>query len=278
MALNFEIIGKRSETYSFKYDYKDCAVYALGIGAQPDELDFLYEGVEGGMKVFPTFAVIPATQALFDAIGWVRADLTRLLHGEQGVVLYRTIPPSGEILTSWLVTHIHDKGKGALIVIKSESTTACGEKLFDNVFSIYVRGEGGFGGDKGPEPEKFEPAGRPPSFHVEYKTLETQALLYRLNGDANPLHAYPPFARMSGFEKPILHGLCTLGFASRAVLNSVCGGNPTGIKTITARFSNIVYPGDTIITDGWETGGGKYACMVSTQRGAPVITNFFVQT
>ncbi len=271
MGINLDLVGKKSDPIIHKYDWKDVVVYALGIGASTDELDFLFE--MGDLKVFPTFAVVPSFRALVQATSNLNVNPMMILHGEQTVIQHRPIPPQGELTTISRVTGIYDKGKAALVVVKAE-TTIEGEPVFDNVFTIFARGEGGFGGDRGPEALKADPPeGVAPDFRVEYKTLPQQALLYRLSGDTNPLHASPQFAAMGGFDRPILHGLCTYGHAGRAILHSVCGGDPARFKSFAARFASVVFPGDTIITEGWKEKPGRYVVRASTQEGKTVLSN-----
>ncbi|NOZ00516.1 MAG: hypothetical protein GXP54_01330 [Deltaproteobacteria bacterium] len=278
MSLNLDVIGVRHDPYPFEIQDRDVILYALGIGADERELRFLFEG-DGRFSTFPTYAVIPPTRGLFEAIVEMKADLMKLVHGEQAIRWFAPIPTSGTVMTSWEVTDIYDKGSGALAVVTATTEDSKGNPIFENVCSMFIKGEGGFGGDKGPDsPPRQPPADRAPDFHIEQPTLGRQALIYRLNGDRNPLHASPDFARMAGFEKPILHGLCTLGFAARALLNGALEGEPGRLKALSARFSAVVYPGDTIITKGWHTGNGKYALDVSTDRTSGVITNFTAET
>jgi acyl dehydratase len=137
-----------------------------------------------------------------------------------------------------------------------------------------VRGEGGFGGERGPEAVKADPpAGAAPDFEVVEATTREQALLYRLSGDVNPLHADPNMAKFGGFDRPILHGLCTYGFAGRAILKSACGGDPTRLRSFGARFAGVVFPGDTLTTRGWKIGDGQYVVTVTTQEGKTVLSN-----
>lgn len=273
MALNFECKGKVFGPYDFEYTDRDVILYALGVGAGADELSFLFEG-DPDFQVLPTFAVVPGTRALFDAVGELQADLRRLLHGEQAIRWYAPIPTSGVLKTTWHVTDIFDKGKGALAVVKADTVDASGNLLFENIFSLFIRGEGGFGGERGPETPKIEPPDRAPDFRVEQMTLPQQALLYRLNGDRNPLHASPEFAVIAGFERPILHGLCTLGFAMRALINARLDRDTTRLRAISCRFSGVVYPGDRIITEGWAMESGRYILRVNTDRGVTAISNF----
>jgi acyl dehydratase len=197
--------------------------------------------------------VIPPFGALFGIVGMEGMDfnLAMLLHGEQYLEIYQPIPTEGTITSYPRIAAIYDKGKGALVELDVITKNSKGEALFKNRFSTFIRGEGGFGGEKGPEPGFAAPE-RKPDRVVEMKTLPQQALLYRLSGDFNPLHADPNFAAMGGFEKPILHGLCTFGFAGRAVLKEYCHNDPAKFKAIKARFSRHVYPGETIVTEMWQ--------------------------
>src|SRR5438270_2490198 len=211
MASKIDRLRKKSDPLPFSYGWKECVLYALGVGAKVDELDFLYEG--RGPKVLPTFAVVPSFAALISVAGDLGANPMMILHGEQKVILHRPIPANAKLSTSSEVKGIYDKGKGALVVVEAKTVDEKGEGVFDNVFSIFVRGEGGFGGERGPEAAKADPpAGAAPDFEVVESTTREQALLYRLSGDVNPLHADPNMAKFGGFDRPILHGLSTYGF------------------------------------------------------------------
>jgi acyl dehydratase len=274
MALNLACVGKTFGPYEYEYTDRDVILYALGVGATRDELPYLFEG-DAGFRVVPSFAVIPANRALFDAIGELRADLTKLLHGEQSVKWLAPIPTSGVVRTTWCVTDVFDKGKGALAVVRAGTVDSDGKPLFENVFSLFIRGEGGFGGSRGPDAPKVEPpAGAPPDLRVEEATGPGQALVYRLSGDRNPLHASPEFATASGFERPILHGLCTFGYAIRALVRDGLGGDPARLKAVSARFTGVVYPGDRVTTEVWTVGPGRRVLRVTTDRGVTAISNF----
>jgi acyl dehydratase len=272
MAIKLDIVGKKSDPVAFHYGWKDAVLYALGVGAKTDELDYLYEG--RGPKVLPTFAVVPSFSSLIAVAGDLGANPMMILHGEQKIVLHRPIPPQGKLQTVSEVKAIYDKGKGAVVMVEAKTVDEKGAPLFDNTFSIFVRGEGGFGGERGPEAQKVEPpAGKAPDFEVVEQTVREQALLYRLSGDVNPLHADPGMAKFGGFDRPILHGLCTYGFAGRAVLKGACGGDAAKLKSFFARFSGVVFPGDTLTTRGWNTGGGNWIVTVATQEGKQVLSN-----
>ncbi len=252
MPIDPKLVGKELPALEYSYTQKDILLYALGIGAgaDPDDLKFVYESE---LAVIPTFGVIPPFGALFGIVGMEGMDfnLAMLLHGEQYLEIYQPIPTEGTITSYPRIAAIYDKGKGALVELDVITKNSKGEALFKNRFSTFIRGEGGFGGEKGPEPGFAAPE-RKPDRVVEMKTLPQQALLYRLSGDFNPLHADPNFAAMGGFEKPILHGLCTFGFAGRAVLKEYCHNDPAKFKAIKARFSRHVYPGETIVTEMWQ--------------------------
>lgn len=272
MAIKRDIVGKKSSPIRHKYGWKDTVLYALGCGAKEDELDFLFE--MNGPKVLPTFAVVPSFNALIQVSGDLGANPMMILHGEQKIILHRPIPPQGELTTVAEVKGIYDKGKGASVVVEAKTLDEKNEPVFDNWFTVFVRGEGGFGGDRGPEPLKADPpADRAPDFSFSEKTVREQALLYRLSGDLNPLHASPQFAKMGGFDRPILHGLCTYGHAGRAVLKNACGGDPKKLKSFAARFAGVVFPGDTLTTEGWQVEPGKWVITVKQQDGKTVLSN-----
>ena len=179
-----------------------------------------------------------------------------LVHGEQRIVLHDELPPSGEVSTVATLSAMYDKGKGAVIEITADSTSvATGELLFTNVMSAFIRGEGGWGGDRGPSGPRNQPPDRAPDHSVTYRTSVDQALVYRLSGDRNPLHSDPSFAALAGFDRPILHGLCTFGFTGRALLHAAAGSDPARVRSIEARFSSPVFPGEALTIEIWVDGG-----------------------
>jgi acyl dehydratase len=270
MPVNLSVIGKKLEPSVHEYSEKDVMLYALGVGCGPEDLEFVYEQ---DLKVLPTFAVIPAFPALFAMGSAIDVNPMMVLHGEQRIELYGPIPTSGTLTTTPTVTAIYDKGKGALVVTETETLDAKGKRLFKNVFGAFARGEGGFGGDRGPSGPRNAPPEREPDGVVEMKTQPHQALLYRLSGDMNPLHADPGFARIGGFDKPILHGLCTFGHVGRAVLKRFCGNDPGRLKDFEVRFAGVVYPGETIVTEMWDAKSGKILVQARTkERGELVIS------
>lgn len=266
--IDLGIVGKKLGPAVFNYTWKDVVLYALGIGGQADELPFIYESARGGLKVFPSYGVIIGAGLLISTMKSMKVDFSRFIHGEQGIRLFRTLPPEGRTCTEGEVTHIYDKGKGAVFLFRTRTFTDKGDPLCEGESSFFYVGEGGFGGDPGPKSEPFPlPSGKKPMFSVAYPIPSNQAALYRLNGDLNPLHLDPSFAKRGGFDRPILHGLCTYGYAARAILHGACGGEVTRFKEFIARFSGVVYPGDTLITEGWKDGPGRYLIAARTERG-----------
>ncbi len=275
--INLDIVGKPLDAIEFEYTWKDVVLYNLGIGAKATDLEFVYENATEGLKPFPTFAVVPTLTNVGVVMGELNVNMMMLLHGEQHIVIHNPIPSDGVLSTVAEVTNIYDKGKGALAVIKTTSADGNGTPIFDNIVSLFCRGEGGFDGDSGPKVETYDPPeGKAPDFDVTLETNEDQAALYRLSGDINPLHIDPNFASMGGFDRPILHGLCTYGIAGRAVLEGACGGDVSKFKEYKARFVKPVFPGQSINTKGWNMGGGVYH-VISTAEGDVVLNQAFAK-
>jgi acyl dehydratase len=178
-----------------------------------------------------------------------------LVHGEQSITLHKPMPVEGSAMIQGKVVAMYDKGKAAIVVLENEATDAKdGSPLWTNTMSAFIRGEGGWGGDRGPSGPRNVAPERAPDHVVSYETRADQALLYRLNGDRNPLHSDPEFAKLAGFPKPILHGLCTYGVTGRALLHAVCDSEPERFKHIEGRFSTPVMPGDTLDVKIWVDG------------------------
>jgi len=265
--INLEVVGKDVPEFTHDYTWRDCALYALGVGASAEDLHLVYERHPGGLKVLPTYAVLSSVEASVVAFADLNVNPAMVLHGEQRVVLHAPIPPEGSLRTKPTVEAIYDKGKGALVVVKAATSLATGEHLFDNYVTAFCRGEGGWGGDRGPEAERLDPPeGKAPDFRVTEKIGDSQNAIYRLSGDLNPLHIDPDLARKVGFDRPILHGLCSFGYMGRAVLGEVCGNDVARLKEIKARFSDVVFPGETLTTEGWDVGGGRFVLRVATER------------
>ena len=258
MPLDHSVIGIPSEPVTRSWTSTDALLYALGVGAglgDPlQELPFTTENSEGvDQRVLPTYAVV-LTQFGTRGRSFGTFDRAMLVHAEQGVTLHRALEPHGSIEVTSKVTGIYDKGSGALVTTETTGTdTATGKPVVETRSGAFIRGEGGFGGDRGPSTEWERPS-RDPDHRVTYETRPEQALLYRLSGDRNPLHSDPTFAARAKFERPILHGLCTYGFTGRALLHSLCGSDPTRFRSMDGRFSSPVLPGDILTVSMWVDG------------------------
>ena len=254
MPVNPEVVGETGEPVNRSWTSKDALLYAVGVGAGLDELQFTTENTKGvAQRVLPTFAVIIGGGGIpIHKIGDFNQAL--MVHGEQQIELYGEIPPSGEIESTGKIVGIWDKGSAAIVEMESESqNVATGKPLFKTRSALFLRGEGGWGGGRGQTGKVPFPT-EEPTHSVTYKTRDDQALTYRLSGDRNPLHSDPSFAAMGGFEKPILHGLCTYGFTGRALLHSLCHGDPSRFKSMKGRFSKPVVPGDELTVSIWVDG------------------------
>lgn len=270
MPLNPDAVGAVGDPIKRKWTSKDTLLYAVGVGAGTDELSFTTENTKDTpQKVLPTFAVIiGGGGAPMDKVGSFNPMM--MVHGEQGIELFDEIPASGEIESVGEITGIWDKGSAAVLEYESTSTDAAtGKTLLKTRASLFCRGEGGWGGDRGPS-VKIEFPEREADHQITYKTREDQALTYRLSGDRNPLHSDPSFAAMGGFEKPILHGLCTWGFTGRALLSALCSGDPSRFKSMHSRFSKIVIPGDELTISMW-VDGNRALFRTANQNGDIVI-------
>ncbi|HEY8517468.1 MAG TPA: MaoC/PaaZ C-terminal domain-containing protein [Candidatus Binatia bacterium] len=269
MPIDPSIVGKKLEKSTAEWSEKDVMLYALGVGET--SLPFAYEQ---NLKVLPTFAVIPAFPAMFTMGGAMQVNPMMILHGEQRIELAGPIPTRAKVVSEPTVVALYDKIKGAVVVVEVESRDESGKLLFKNTFTTFVRGEGGFGGDRGPSGPKNVPPERKPDAVVEMPTLEWQALLYRLSGDMNPLHADPQMAAIAGYPKPILHGLCTFGHVGRAILHTFCDSDPARMKDFEVRFSGVVYPGETIVSEMWQESPTRIVVQAKTkERGEVVLTN-----
>ncbi|MBV1881015.1 MAG: MaoC family dehydratase N-terminal domain-containing protein [Pseudomonadales bacterium] len=269
--ISSNLIGLESDPIEVEWCEKDAQLYALAVGAMPeDDLDFIYEN--RGPKVLPTFGVVPGLNIMGGVLGKVEINLAMLLHGEQAITLHRPLPATVKATAVGKITEIWDKGKAAVIGLTGEVSDKDG-LLYTTHATLFIRGAGGFGGERGPSSEETKvviPEGEP-DFTVEETTLEQQAALYRLTGDRNPIHIDPQFAKFGGYDKPFLHGLCSYGFAGRALLKTLCGGDPAKFGSMTGRFSDQVYPGDQLITKIWKTGKGEAVYTMETQKGNIVL-------
>jgi len=267
MPIDPNAIGATGEPAERSWDSKDCLLYALGVGAGVDELRFT---TEKDQQVLPTFAVIIGGGGVpFSKIGSFNPAM--LVHGEQAIEVYAPIPVEGTIRSTGRIPAIWDKGKGAVVVMESEAVNAAtNEPLFKSTMTAFIRGEGGFGGERGPSASQSGPPDRKPDHEITYATREDQALIYRLSGDRNPLHSDPEFAKMAGFDRPILHGLCTYGFTGRALLHALCDGDIARFRSMSVRFSKPVLPGDSLTVSMWVDGDGA-EFQTRTQDGEVVI-------
>jgi acyl dehydratase len=280
MALDLSLVGKKSEPADFTYTWKDVVLYALGIGARHDELDYLYEG--RGPKVYPSFAVVPMFKPMLDLLGKSGGDLSMVVHGGEKVTIKKPFATAGTLRTTATIRGVYDMRKFANVLLDFETKDAGGDVVCTSTAAIIFRGAGGFGGEPTPkEPSGIDiPKDRPADFTVEESTTREQALLYRLSGDFNPLHADPAFAKLVGFERgPILHGLATYGHMVRHVAKGALGGDASKITGFEAQFRNPVWPGDTLVTEGWKVGPGQIALSVKVKEtGEAVIKNAWATT
>jgi acyl dehydratase len=278
MPLNYDhLMGLKREGDRFRYTDRETMLYAIGIGMGADplnreELPYVFE--QPSLKTVPSMATVLTRIPLLKGCGY---DYTKVVHGEQHLTLHRPLPPEGELIASARVTAAYDKGAGKGAVIYTEAvvrSAADGEPMFTLLGSTFARGDGGFGGPAGPGPQPHPVPDRKPDATITLQTRKDQALLYRLNGDRNPLHADPDLAKRVGFPVPILHGLCTYGIACRAILQTVAAYDHTRIAGFDVRFSAPVYPGEAIATDLWVDGAVvSFRCRIPERDDAVVINN-----
>jgi acyl dehydratase len=278
MALDYDTVTSKVELdLPFSYSDTESILYALavGMGNNPldtSELPYVYEQGEQ-LKTLPTLATVLVPEMFPVGLGW---DYSQILHSEQRMRLYRPLPPAADLLINKRVVDVFDRGPklGALVLLEAEGRLASDDTaLFTMGCTILARGDGGFGGPRGKGIPPHRPPHREPDLSCDIPTRKDQGLLYRLTGDRNPLHADPAQARTAGFERPILHGLCTFGIACRAVLQTICEYDYTLIEEFDARFSAPVLPGDTITTDMWQDGNVvSFICSVK-DRDAVVLRN-----
>lgn len=261
---------------------RDVLLYHLGLGAGGDALDpaELAWTYEKGLRVLPTFAMVAgqgvsagALRAPGMSMPGIDIDLRKILHAGQSLTLHAPIPASGSARISSRVADVWDKGKAAVIVLEQSASDQGGNPLWTTAMQIWARGEGGFGGEAGPET-----AGAIPDRAADEVLVSTtdarQALLYRLSGDMNPLHADPAFAKLAGFERPILHGLASFGVVCKAVVDGLLDGDPTRVRDYAVRFAGSIYPGETIETSVWRDGNRLALQATCPERdGQPVLTH-----
>ena len=258
------------------YTKDQVILYHLGVGAghpptDPNELEYTYEK---NLKVLPSFGVIPTFGSMgnLGSVPGLEFNFATLLHGEQDLEVHQPIPPEATITNKARIAEIWDKGKAALVVLQVDSAAESGNPLFTNRFSLFLRGEGGFGGESGPKAGNAAPE-REPDGVIERKSLPQQALIYRLSGDKNPLHADPEFAKMAGFDKPIIHGLCSYGIVCKAIVDGVLGGDVAKVARYQARFAGVGFPGETYVVSYWKEGDVILFEARSKERDAKIISN-----
>jgi len=277
MPLNLSAIGKKIGPATSEYDWKDVVLYALGVGAGFDELEYVYEN---RLKVIPSFAATTIYNFFTEFVIGSGVNLAGILHGEHELILHNPIPPEGGQLSSeGQITHIYDKGagRGALVIGKVDTYHSDGQRLFTNVATLFARLDGGFGGEAGPK-ETFEFPDREPDFEELAHPSVDQPLVYRLSGDTFALHVDHDFAKASGFERPIMHGLCTHGYACRAVIKHLFPGEPERMTRFRNRFSRALYPGVPIKTQIWKVSEGKALFKtVNAETGKVVIDRGVVE-
>ncbi|WP_312858026.1 MaoC/PaaZ C-terminal domain-containing protein [Pseudonocardia pini] len=270
-------LGAELTPADYTYTTDDVILYhlALGAGVPPTARTELAYTYEDGLVTLPTFGVLPPLDLVVEMIGapGMAFDPTMLLHGEQDITAHRPFPTSGTVRTTGRIAEIWDKGKAALVVLTTETSDADGPIMSSRI-SAFIRGEGGFGGERGPTTGLPAPQ-REPDHVLRTRTLPQQALIYRLTGDKNPLHADPGFAARAGFDRPILHGLCTYGVVCRAVVDEVLG-SVDRVGRYMVRFAGSVFPGETVVTNVWREGGRLLLSATTEERGAPVLSNSFI--
>jgi acyl dehydratase len=259
------------------YTRDQVILYHLGIGAgvpptDPGELEYAYEK---NLKVLPSFAVVVKLEPEIDllSVPGLAFNPYMLLHGEQDLEIHQPLPPAATDLAGELrIADLYDKGKAAVAILEIRVRDGGGEPLFTSRAALFLRGEGGFGGPPGPKAGNQAPD-RAPDGVIETRTFPQQALLYRLNGDKNPLHADPDFARMGGFDRPIIHGLCSYGIACKAIVDGPLEGDVSRVARWEARFAGVAFPGETYLTSYWSEDGKILVQVKGKERDALVISN-----
>lgn len=249
MALKVESVGRETKVLEHTYEWKDVVLYALGVGATLDEIELIYE--KNGPQVLPTYAVIPTFAALDELFEHVGGDFEGVVHGAQKIVCHRPFQPEGTLKTVGKVAAVYDLKRMAQAIFTTR--TMDGDELVcETEWQIIFRFDGGFDGPRPPKSERIKIPKTQPDFSIAETSAPTQAALYRLSGDLNPLHIDPDVATKVGFDRPILHGLCTFGYAGRAVVRAACGGDVSKLRELRGQFRKPIWPGDTLVTQGWK--------------------------
>ena len=274
MALDLTSVGREFGPVERSWTSKDTLLYAVACGAGTDELSFTTENTKGvAQQTLPSWAVLMGmAPGGLEHVG--PFDRTKLLHGEQSFSVTGPVPVEGRVSVTGRIVGIYDKGSGALVVTEGVAVDAeSGEERMRVKTGLFIRGEGGFGGDSGPASDGATISDAvAPNHSLSYVTSKDQALVYRLaSGDRNPLHSDPAFAARGGFDRPILHGLCSYGFTCRALVHLLCGGDAGRLRSMHARFLKPVLPGDELTVSVWSGAAGDAAFRTTTQRGETVI-------
>ncbi|MDH5670533.1 MAG: MaoC/PaaZ C-terminal domain-containing protein [Myxococcales bacterium] len=265
MAIDLSTVGHSVEPHSKSYDWRDVSLYAQALGAGTGDLKYV---LDPSPQVLPTWGVIPAFEPVFDAMRATGGDLVQLLHTAQRTELVRPFPAAGEMKTRARIRGIWDMKIGAICFLDTE-TEVDSELACRTSWQLLVRGAGGFGGERPPGSLRTKPPrGAEPDFEVEVETSADQALLYRLTGDVNPIHSHPEVAAQAGFDRPILHGLCTYGIAGRVALKALAGDEPARFKALETRFNKVVMPGDTLVVRGYKLEAAGQAAVTVTVKAS----------
>jgi acyl dehydratase len=271
------VVGTVISEVPVRWTPHDVLLYQIGVGAgaPPTDQRELRLAYERDLRVLPSFSTALGYRAgpNFRTVEGLHADKAVVLHGQQRIELDGPIPVAAEVAYRSRVAKVYDKGSGALVFLESQGTDAAsGRVLFRGLSGLFFKGEGfgGYGGDRGPS-ERIEPPSRAPDIQGSYTTLPQQALLYRLCGDTNPLHVDPEVARKAGFDRPILHGLCTFGMVCKKVIELALDGDPTAVRAYENRFVGHVFPGETVQLGLWREGGRIIVDARTEQRNSPVV-------
>ena len=276
-------LGAQLPSQEFSWTASDVALYALSVGAAADPTDTT--GLEyvhdSAPKVLPSFATVAATMNVTEApkvsFPGVEIDLAKVVHGSQQITAHRPLPPEGKATTRKRIVEVQDKGSAAVIISEGITVDETGEPLWTERSSIFAKGEGGFGGERGASSKVAYPD-RAPDVTLQVPTLPNQALLYRLCGDRNPLHSDPAFAAAAGFPRPILHGLCTYGSVCRAVVDGLLGGEVVAVADFSATFAGVVFPGETLDVAVWDEADRLLVTASVIERdNAPALANVVVE-
>jgi len=271
-------LGAEFGAAEFSWTATNVQLYNLALGAGSDPMDprELSYVLDGKPQVLPTFGCVAASFNEVDPpkVSWpgIEIDLAKILHASEKVTVPAPLPPSGSARAISRIVEVWDKGKAAVVVLETSVTSSDGTPLWTQHRSIFARGEGGFGGERGPSTSSELPD-RAPDFEVDIPVSPQQALLYRLCGDRNPLHSDPAFAAAAGFDRPILHGLCTYGMTCKAAVDTVLDGDAGAVRSFGARFAGVVFPGETLRARLWKDGDRLVGNVVAPSREDAAILN-----